>query len=227
MAKLIVHFVRHGMTKGNIEGKFIGWTDILLVEQGRDELKALKEQFEYPKVDQVFSSPLVRTRETADILFPDHDPILVPGLKEFYFGDLEAVGTKEIAKQIDMNKWIAHEPDCMFPGGESILEARFRVMGAMTRIIHRCIENGYQEVAVIAHGTIIRTLVEACLVTTEDMRNFMMTPNGMGLTTTVDTEEWFKTQKLTFVKYLPEGAKRPAPEDFPFYKLLKETEDKD
>lgn len=226
MAKLIVHFVRHGLTKGNMAGRFIGWTDILLAPQGREELKNLKDQFEYPKVDRVFSSPLVRARETADILFPDHDPVLIPGLKEVYFGKLEEVETGEVLKQIDMDKWLAHDMDCIFPEGESILEARFRVLGAMTRVIQNCLTYDYHEVAVIAHGAILRTIMEASLVTTEDMRNFMITPNGMGVTVEVDTEEWFKTQKFLFIKYLPEGARRPDPEEFPFYKIIKAAEEK-
>lgn len=225
MAKITVHFIRHGLTRGNIAGRFIGWTDILLTEKGREELKRLKEEFEYPKVDQVFSSPMVRTRETADVFFPEQEPILIPGLKEFYFGDLEEAETREVARQIDIKKWVAHELDCRFPGGESVLEARLRVMGAMTGIFCRCEENGWKEIAVVAHGAIIRTLMEACLETTEDMRNFMITPNGMGLTVAADTKKWFQTQKFSFVKYLPEGAKRPDPSEFPFYKLLKEMEE--
>ncbi len=41
-------------------------------------------------------------------------------------------------------------------------------MGAMTGIFCRCEENGWKEIAVVAHGAIIRTLMEACLETTED-----------------------------------------------------------
>ena len=36
----------------------------------RQQLKELKERFEYSQVDTVFSSPLVRAVETANILFP-------------------------------------------------------------------------------------------------------------------------------------------------------------
>ena len=66
-----IHLIRHGMTQGNMEGRYIGRTDIPLCERGRSELRALKEQFEYPQVDMVVSSPLQRCTETAQILYPE------------------------------------------------------------------------------------------------------------------------------------------------------------
>ena len=56
-----LHLIRHGMTAGNLQGLYIGsGTDIPLCDEGRAQLKELKERFEYPQVDTVFSSPLVR-----------------------------------------------------------------------------------------------------------------------------------------------------------------------
>ena len=61
-----LHLIRHGMTAGNLQGLYIGsGTDIPLCDEGRAQLKELKERFEYPQVDTVFSSPLVRAVETA------------------------------------------------------------------------------------------------------------------------------------------------------------------
>ena len=67
-----LHLIRHGMTAGNLQGLYIGsGTDIPLCDEGRAQLNELKERFEYPQVDTVFSSPLLRAVETANILFPD------------------------------------------------------------------------------------------------------------------------------------------------------------
>ena len=67
-----LHLIRHGMTAGNLQGLYIGsGTDIPLCDEGRAQLNDLKERFEYPQVDTVFSSPLLRAVETANILFPD------------------------------------------------------------------------------------------------------------------------------------------------------------
>ncbi len=54
-----LHLIRHGMTAGNLQGLYIGsGTDIPLCDEGRAQLDELKERFEYPQVDTVFSSPL-------------------------------------------------------------------------------------------------------------------------------------------------------------------------
>ena len=67
-----LHLIRHGMTAGNLQGLYIGsGTDLPLCDEGRAQLAELKERFEYPQVDTVFSSPLLRAVETANILFPD------------------------------------------------------------------------------------------------------------------------------------------------------------
>ena len=66
-----LHLIRHGITAGNLQGLYIGsGTDIPLCDEGRAQLADLKERFEYPQVDTVFSSPLMRAVETANLLFP-------------------------------------------------------------------------------------------------------------------------------------------------------------
>ena len=55
-----LHLIRHGLTAGNLQGLYIGsGTDIPLCDEGRAQLAELKERFEYPQVDTVFSSPLL------------------------------------------------------------------------------------------------------------------------------------------------------------------------
>ena len=66
-----LHLIRHGITAGNLQGLYIGsGTDLPLCDEGRAQLADLKERFDYPQVDTVFSSPLLRAVETANILFP-------------------------------------------------------------------------------------------------------------------------------------------------------------
>ena len=39
-----IYLIRHGLTKANLEGKYIGETDLDLCEEGVSELLSLKEQ---------------------------------------------------------------------------------------------------------------------------------------------------------------------------------------
>ena len=86
-----LHLIRHGLTSGNLQGLYIGsGTDIPLCDEGRAQLAELKERFEYPQVDTVFSSPLMRAVETANILFPNAThQFSVHDLREAGFGVFE------------------------------------------------------------------------------------------------------------------------------------------
>ena len=68
-----IDLVRHGMTRGNEERRYIGITDEPLSERGRK----LAEQCMYEMPEIVFSSPLKRCVETAEILYPDQDIYII------------------------------------------------------------------------------------------------------------------------------------------------------
>ena len=69
-----LHLVRHGLTAGNLEGRYVGGrTDLPLCKACKAALKNLYESEKYPRVPLVFSSPMKRCVETAGILFPSRE----------------------------------------------------------------------------------------------------------------------------------------------------------
>ena len=53
-----LHLIRHGLTQGNLDGRYIGsGTDLPLCAEGRAQLEELKAKFQYPDVPLVFCSP--------------------------------------------------------------------------------------------------------------------------------------------------------------------------
>lgn len=222
MAELKVYFFRHGLTYGNVEAKMCGRTDTLVCRKGWDDLYHLKDNYEYPEVERVYCSPAIRCRETASVLFPGMRPKIVENFWEMDFGTWEDIPV-DCSQGAGFEKWLNQDPDCGFPEGESILECQFRAMAAMTRVIKECKEEGISKVAVVAHGEVLSCLMTMALVTDEPASSFTLTPNGMGYEVAVDTEKWFwEEQKLYFVRFLPEGAKRPKAEDSPFFKKEEE-----
>ena len=103
-----LHLIRHGMTAGNLQGLYIGsGTDLPLCDEGRAQLAELKERFAYPQVDTVFSSPLLRAVETANILFPGAaHQFTVHDLREAGFGKFEGRPVKDLVHDEDFKKWI-------------------------------------------------------------------------------------------------------------------------
>ena len=63
-----IHFIRHGFTKANLNGQYIGITDMPVCEEGFAQLEEMRS-FKYPNIEKVYSSPLERCLQTAMYLF--------------------------------------------------------------------------------------------------------------------------------------------------------------
>ena len=96
--------IRHGITQGNLEGKYIGSTDLPLCEPGREEIETLVDTCEYPHVQKVYCSPLKRAVETADIIYPDTFLQKVDALKEYDFGVFENQSLERLKKRMPLFK---------------------------------------------------------------------------------------------------------------------------
>jgi broad specificity phosphatase PhoE len=103
-----LYFIRHGLSEGNISGIWSGRTDSLLTRQGRAQAIASGEKTKKYKIDLIVSSPLSRTRETAEIIadtigYPK-DKILYSDLFiERHFGDLEGRPHGENDETLDLD----------------------------------------------------------------------------------------------------------------------------
>ena len=53
-----VYLIRHGKTKGNLEGRYIGTTDEPLCEEGKQSLMQMADAKKYPAVEALFVSPM-------------------------------------------------------------------------------------------------------------------------------------------------------------------------
>ncbi|WP_101758656.1 histidine phosphatase family protein [Oceanicoccus sp. KOV_DT_Chl] len=99
MEKKIV-FLRHGSTKYNVEKRWMGSIDLPLNKIGKLEVEKVANKLEKLTIDVIYSSPLIRALETANILrsnFPKNiDLVVLDGLAERSYGELEG---KEKNKQ--------------------------------------------------------------------------------------------------------------------------------
>lgn len=111
-----IHFIRHGLTQANLEGRYIGSrTDLPLCPQGKAMLEQLCEDFRYPLVERVYTSPLLRARQSAEILFPDCAIKAVENLRELDFGDFEGRTAQELEQAPDFQQWITAPPSTPTP----------------------------------------------------------------------------------------------------------------
>ena len=93
-----LYLVRHGETDWNLVRRIQGNADIPLNEKGRAVARATAEAMKEMPIDVIFSSPLIRARETAEILAAGRgmEVQVDSRLREIAFGEFEGITWKEI-----------------------------------------------------------------------------------------------------------------------------------
>ena len=146
--------IRHGQTRGNAAEEFIGSTDEPLSQAGREKAENAKKD---PSVKRVFVSPMLRTRETASILFPNAEQTIVPDLREMDFGEFERLKAADMENDPRYIAW----SDCAGlegpPGGESRGDVASRAVPAFMEALRG--SSGEDAVFVI-HGAVIMVLMD-------------------------------------------------------------------
>ena len=125
--------IRHGMTFGNTLRRYIGRTDEPLCEEGRRVL----EEVIPPVVSRVYASPMKRCIETAGILFPGVEPVVVDDFRECDFGDFENRNYKELDGNKDYQAFVDSGATLPFPNGESREGFQERCVRAFREVAER------------------------------------------------------------------------------------------
>ncbi|WBB62262.1 histidine phosphatase family protein [Streptomyces sp. WMMC500] len=165
---LNVIFVRHGESVWHGENRYAGATDIDLTDHGRDQAAALADWAGQAGLTAVWSSPMLRCRQTAaDSAARAGLPLhLDPRLRELDFGVAEGLTRAEMRERMP-EAVASFEADPVaghFPGGEDPAAAVERYADFLTdlRAEHdgggkaRDGEGGDGRILVVAHSTAIR-----------------------------------------------------------------------
>ncbi|MGD0453486.1 MAG: histidine phosphatase family protein [Solirubrobacteraceae bacterium] len=150
-----VYLARHGQTAYNHEGRFQGQQQVPLDDTGRAQAAELAERAAGYGFRALWCSPLLRARETADIvaavigLEPRDDARLM----ETDAGDWTDLTFVEVRARTPelFDAFAAADPGFAFPGGESFAQQELRVNAAL-----RDVEAGERPALVVCHGMVIR-----------------------------------------------------------------------
>ena len=148
-----VYLVRHGAVVGSETRRFIGHLDVPLSSHGEAQIAALGRRLASVRLAAVYSSDLVRTRRSAEILAAPHHLTVLPlaGLREFSMGRWEGLTAEEIRVRAPdaFTAWMADVGRFQFPGGECLDEVATRSWSAFEDIV--AAHEG-QSIAIVAHG---------------------------------------------------------------------------
>lgn len=118
--------VRHGETLWNAIHRFQGFSDIELSPKGITQARLLAISLRGESLTAIYTSPLKRARQTAEIIAQYHDcPLIVDeGLKEINQGQLEGLTGEDLRRDFPdfLRRWIQDPGNIHLPHGESLEE---------------------------------------------------------------------------------------------------------
>lgn len=150
-----MYLARHGRTAYNLEGRFQGQQAIPLDDVGRGQARELAERAVPYGFVALWCSPLLRARETAEIVgrrlgleLRDDERLMETDAGDWTNLSFEEVRAREPER---FDRFISVDPDFSFPGGESFVEQDVRVAAAIADV-----EQGALPALVVCHGMVIR-----------------------------------------------------------------------
>lgn len=195
-----IHLLRHGETSWNNAHRFQGQIDIPLNDFGRELAVITRQAMPQLHYDRVYSSPLSRAFETAQIVMegqlrPDQI-ILDRRIIEICFGQFEGTDIEVASRdpQHGLYQCLWH-PELYVPtcGAESFEHLVARA-GAFLIDELMPLERTAQHILVVAHGALIRALV--CAAGFKQIKDFWATQYLNCSITTIDVTDG----KLSLIK---------------------------
>lgn len=148
---------RHGETDWNIAGILQGWMDVEINDKGRRQAYELVATFSTVGFAKIYSSPLIRSLETAEIIARSlrlDPPESIDGLKERNFGAIQGIPKAELAElnPILLQQILKRNPATHFEQGESMDEFAERVLDGIVAVAR---PNTGKRILVITHGWVM------------------------------------------------------------------------
>ena len=197
-----IHFIRHGITDGNVNGQYIGSKDLPLNDVGIQDIKMLDETYIYPGAAAYFTSPMTRCKQTLSLIYPNAKPIEIDAFRECDFGEFEGLTAEDLKDSEDFAAWLASDGQTAPPSGESGADFGRRVCQAFERIVEALMKTGTPSAVVVAHGGTVMTILAQYGLPEASMAEWAMAP-GCGYSVRIHPQLWTAARKVEVFQPLP------------------------
>ncbi len=158
--------IRHGVTMGNVQKRYVGRTDEPLLDISKEKLKPYADH----KVRKVYISPMKRAYETSSLLFPNAGCIIIDEFRECDFGEYEYKNYEELNGLMPYQQYIDSGGSTAFPGGESRDEFIERVMTGFAKMSETVGDE--EDVYIVAHGGTVMAIMDRLVVPHKDFHEW-------------------------------------------------------
>ncbi len=197
--------VRHAQTASNVNGRYMGWIDEDLSEEGLRQAQRLSMRLSRWPIAAVFCSPLIRASRTAEILALPHGLPLqkLEELGEIRMGAWEGLFAQEIEAKFPQlwRTWRADPSAIHMPSGESLTQVRERSILALENIV---LQNQGRQVVAVTHDVVARILVAHCLNVSTSIYRRLEVANT-SLTVIQCTNDVYRLRLLNDTAHLEHG----------------------
>ena len=191
MKNYYLYLIRHGITQGNLDGKYIGQTDLSLCPEGKKRIEELVAEDIYPEVGKVYSSPLMRCLETAEIIYPEQKLMIIDELSEMNFGDFENKTQQQLRDLREYSEWLKGGAEAAPPNGEKYGDFMLRCIEGLDAIFSDMMRHDITRAACITHAGVITDLLCGCGLPKGRPADFLCAP-GEGYEIILSTFLWQK-----------------------------------
>ena len=188
----------------NYGGNYGDGSDLPLCDEGRAQLKTLKKDFDYPVVPLVFTSPMKRATETAEILFPGVRQIELDDLREMAFGKFEGRAVQELVKDPEFAQWMDPTSRTVPAGAEDRQMFFNRTSSMLMKMFEYMLRTHTEEAACVTHGGVIMNMLSQHALPFRKPEEWMTDP-GAGYSVRLDAEMWMRDHLAEAYDVVPHG----------------------
>ena len=153
---MICYLVRHGKDDETVRG---GWSETMLCEEGVAQVKDLAKYIDHCNIGYIYSSDLMRTKQTADILNENLNVEIcdLPQFREVNNGVLAGMKNDVALVQYPGLFWSTLDWEEAYPEGESPKQFFERVCKAWFEFKKEIAGLPY-DVVLVTHGGVINVI---------------------------------------------------------------------
>ena len=159
-----LYLIRHGQTAFSRENRFCGTSDPALTDAGQAMAEAFAKAYAHMQWDAIYTSPLLRARQTADALvrLTRVAAVIDDGLAEIAYGEWEGLGVEEVKARWPeaYAYWAEDVASRGAPGGETAFHVAARAMRPVEAIRTR---HDTGNVLLVSHKATLRIITCALL----------------------------------------------------------------
>ena len=189
-----IWLIRHFQTQGNLERRYIGRTDEPILPGQTGSILCCPEK--------IITSPMLRCRQTARLLFQKEPDLICENFREKDFGRFEGKNYEELKDDPGYQRWLDSNGTIPFPEGEGQETFFERTRLGFEQMMEHLMDLQCREAAFVVHGGTIMAVLSAFSQTGGEFYDWQVS-NGSGYSAIAEEESWRQGKKqLTEIEKL-------------------------